>query len=590
MSQPTSPASTSPLWSWPFWAGLVALLAALAPFAPGWNRQAFDFLSRKLRTMQADRSVVLIGIDETTERRYPEPHALWHRHLGAAFEALALAEPRAVGVDISLPDRSFDAVQPGGDAALIKGIVLLRRSRPLVLGLTVQGDGSLRPIHAPFQTALGAQGVGLVQWQVDPDGVVRRFDERFSGHREAEPTLVGQLARALNRPVGSGWLDYRHAAPVPYVPFQQVVDWHRNGQTDALRRAFAGKVVLVGSVLPFVDRHFQVVDLNGWGEDNRRFAPGVLLHVQALRNLLGAGPLGDVPRPVVMALVVICALLGSLLGQRVRLGAAALAAALAALAATVVGTFLKGAFLPPALPMAGLVAGYLVRIVWGTVRRQQESARLKRVFGGNVSPPILKEILAGRIAPGLAGERAFLCVLFSDVRGYTTLSEGREPEAIIGVLNRYFDRMAPEVHAFGGSVDSYMGDGIMAHFGHPGTVANPCQAAFEASQAMLEALHELNRELAAEGHPELRIGIGLHAGDAVVGYIGSKERHEYTAIGDTVNVASRVEGLTKDAGHPLVMTEAVAERLDGRETLIPLGPRALKGHTPMPVFGWSPKE
>jgi class 3 adenylate cyclase/CHASE2 domain-containing sensor protein len=569
---------------------LVLLLVALAPFSPGLDRQAFDLLSRRLRTTPADRSVVLIGIDEATERQYPEPHALWHRHLGAAFEALAQAGPRAVGVDINLPDRSFDAVQPGGDAALLKGIVLLRRSCPLVLGVTVRGDGSLRPLHAPFQTAAGPQGLGLVEWKVDPDGVVRRFGERFEGQREALPTLAGQLARALDRPVRPGWLDYRHAAPVPYLPFHQVVDWFRAGRTDGLKKAFAGRVVLVGSVLPFEDRHFQVVDLNGWGEDNRRFAPGVLLHVQAMRNLLGAGPLGELPRSAGIVLALLCTLAGTLLGRRVRLGGAALALALALLVATVAGAFLKGVFVPPALLMGGLVAGYLVRVVWGTVRRQRESARLKRVFGGNVSPPILKEILAGRIAPGLEGERAFLCVLFSDVRGYTTLSEGREPEAIIEVLNRYFDRMAPLIHAFGGSVDSYMGDGIMAHFGHPGAAANPCQAAFESSKAMLEALKDLNRELVAEGHPELRIGIGLHAGEAVVGYIGSKERHEYTVMGDTVNVASRVEGLTKDAGHPLVVTGAVAERLDACETLISLGPRALKGHTPLPVFGWSPKE
>ncbi len=584
------PPSPSPLRSWTYWAGLVLLLAAMSPFTPILDRHAFDALSAGLRSNTAASPVVLIGIDEATERNYPEPHALWHRHLGTVFEALALAGPRAVGLDLNLPDRSFDSVLPGGDAALLKGIVLLRRSCPLVLGITVQGDGTLRPIHQPFQTAAGPGGLGLVQWQVDPDGVVRRFNEHFDGHREAEPTLAGQMARLLNRPVTAGWLDYRQAPPVPYVPLHQVVAWHQKGNMEDLRRTFAGKVVLVGSVLPFVDRHFQAVDINGWGEDNQRFAPGVLLHVQALRNLLGSGPLVGLPLGGVLALVGLCAICGSFMGRRVRLGGATLVLVQGLFVAFVAGAFLKGLFIPPALPCAGLLTGYLARVTWGAVHRQQEAARLRRIFGGYVSPPILKEILAGRIDPGLEGERAFLCVLFSDVRGYTTLSEGREPEAIIGVLNRYFDRMSPQIHAFGGSVDSYMGDGIMAHFGHPGNIQNPCQSAFDASCAMLEALKVFNRELVAEGHPELKIGIGLHAGDAVVGHIGSRERHEYTAIGDTVNVASRIEGLTKEAGFPLLVTEAVASRLKDREALVGLGPKSIKGHTPMPVFGWSPQE
>jgi adenylate cyclase len=137
-------------------------------------------------------------------------------------------------------------------------------------------------------------------------------------------------------------------------------------------------------------------------------------------------------------------------------------------------------------------------------------------------------------------------------------------------------------------VDSYMGDGIMAHFGHPEALASPCRAAFEASKDMLAALEGLNAELRVEGFPELRIGIGLHAGEALVGHIGSKERHEYTAIGDTVNVAARVEGLTKEAGVPLVVTEAVAKHLMAQGALIDLGPRPIKGHTDMHVFGWRP--
>ncbi len=574
--------------AWPFPIGVVLLLAAFLPLAPGLDRGAFDVLSRHLRTWGDPHPIVLVGIDEATERAYPEPHALWHRHLGAVCEALALAGPRAVGVDVTLPDRSFDAVLPGGDAALLKGLILLRRRCPLVLGATVEGNGTPRPIYAPFRSAVGEGGLGLVEWPVDPDGVVRRFTERFPGQTTALPTLPGQMARALGRPVGSGWLDYRQAAPVPYVPFHEVEAAYRAGRLDTLRQWFSGKVVLIGSVLPFVDRHFQVVDLNGWGEDNRGFAPGVLLHVQAIRNLLGSGFIHPVSLPLILLLGFALALLGAWAGGRGPRGALIVAGVALLGGAGAVLAFLHHAFLAPAFPLAGLALGYAARVLRDTLARQHESARLKRVFGGYVSPSVLAEILAGRIDPNLAGERAFLCVLFSDVRGYTTLSEGREPEAVIHVLNRYFDRMAPRIHAYGGAVDAYMGDGIMAHFGHPAGLENPCQAAFDASRAMLRELEGLNAELKAEGLPELRIGIGLHAGEAVVGHIGSKERHEYTAIGDTVNVASRIEGLTKEAGYPLLVTEPVARRL--AEPLVSLGPKPIKGHSPLPVFGWSPPE
>jgi adenylate cyclase len=369
-----------------------------------------------------------------------------------------------------------------------------------------------------------------------------------------------------------------------------VEQWAAAGDAGALRRAFQGKIVLVGSVLPFVDRHHQIVDLNGWGEDNRGFAPGVLLHVQAVRNLLGRGFIRPVPWPWTLLLALALAVAGWNLARRPGLGGAALLAVLALTGLLALGLLRRAWFLAPALPAAGLLIGFAARAgseAWANLR---ERRRLRAVFGGSVSPAILGEILAGRLKPGLEGELVDLCVLFSDVRGFTTLSEGRRPQEVIAILNRYFGRMAPAIHAQGGTVDKYLGDGIMAHFGHPASLTEPCSAALEAAQAMLRELAVLNRELAAEGLPELRIGIGLHAGPAVVGYLGSRERHEYTAIGDTVNVASRVEGLTKEAGYALLVTEAVAQRLGGGRDFVPLGSHAIKGHTPMAVFGWAPAD
>jgi len=198
----------------------------------------------------------------------------------------------------------------------------------------------------------------------------------------------------------------------------------------------------------------------------------------------------------------------------------------------------------------------------------------------------MDEILAGHLRPELGGTRKFVCVMFSDIRGYTMRSERMAPEQIIRFLNRYFDRVVALIHERGGSVMCFMGDGIMAVFGAPKPLDNPCREAFEAARAMLAFVAELNRQLVAEGEPSLDIGIGLNAGEAVVGHVGSSSRHDYSAIGDVTNVASRLEGLTKETGYHVVLSKVVAERLGRLADLAPLGPMALKGHTPVEAFGY----
>jgi class 3 adenylate cyclase len=220
----------------------------------------------------------------------------------------------------------------------------------------------------------------------------------------------------------------------------------------------------------------------------------------------------------------------------------------------------------------------------------REKRWLRAAFTGFVSPDVLREILDGRLQPQLGGERREICLLFSDIRGFTTLSESLPPEEVTRLLDRYFGRMVAAIHAHGGTLDKFMGDGIMAFFGAPQPRDNPCDDAFATARAMLAELAALNAELEAEGRAPLHIGIGLHFGAAVVGYIGAADRHEYTAVGDAVNAASRIEGLTKEAGYPLLASTAVLQRLTFRESFVPLGAMAIKGRAAMEVFGWRPPD
>jgi class 3 adenylate cyclase len=200
----------------------------------------------------------------------------------------------------------------------------------------------------------------------------------------------------------------------------------------------------------------------------------------------------------------------------------------------------------------------------------------------------MEEILKGKLSPEASGEQQYVCLLFSDIRGYTTRSEGMKPADLLAFLNGYFDGVVHLIHQHGGTVVCFMGDGIMAVFGAPKHLDNPSAAGFECARAMLANLAEENRRLAAQGLAPIDVGIGLHSGIAVLGHVGSKERHDYTAIGDVTNVASRLESATKEAGYRIVVSDEVAGKLPDRTGLVALGPMKLKGHTPVSAHGYDP--
>jgi class 3 adenylate cyclase len=533
----------------------------------------------------AARDVVVVGIDEDTVRALPEPLTLWHRHLGRLLSALAGARPAAVGIDLVLPERSFDAVAPGYDAALLRGLLEARRAYPLVLARTVDRSGAPRGIHAPFLRAAGEDAVGYALLGLDADGVARRFDERLGAGGEAVPTLAGQMARRLGAEAGHGLIDFAQGPRFDYLPLHVVLAWIERGDSVSLARAFRGKPVLLGVVLPYEDRQRLPVSLAAW-EPASDTNSGVLLHAQALRSLLNRGLIADAAPAAAAALAAAGALLW-LVPAAPWLAALALAAFFAALLALSTALLALGTYLPvAAAACTGLVA-LAGRGGWEAALRLRERRRLRGAFGGYVSPAVMRDILDGRIQPELGGVSRYVCILFSDIRGYTTRSETMAPEQVIGFLNRYFEQTVAVIHRHGGSVVSFMGDGIMAMFGAPNELDNPCAAAFEAGRGMLEYVAEFNARHRLEGEQPVEIGIGLHAGEAVVGHVGSATRHDYTAIGDVTNVASRVEGLTKEAGYRLLCTRAVAERLPERAALAPLGAMAIKGHSPVEVYGYA---
>jgi class 3 adenylate cyclase/CHASE2 domain-containing sensor protein len=570
---------------------LILLLAAGLGSTPWLRRLDLTLLDAQFEVLRTHalrpvaKEVVVVGFDEDTTGVLREPITLWHPHLGRFLQAAASAGAAVIGLDVVLPDRSYEQIVPGYDRALLTGIVSARRTSPIVLALTVDRAGVPRPIHPAFVAAAGNDATGYALLPVDADGAVRRFHERIGVGERAVPTLVGQMARRLGVPaVGEGLIDFAAGAAFDFIPLQTVLEWHEAGDAGKLGRAFGGKAVLLGSVLKFEDRLVAPVSLAKW-DPGAVDTPGVLLQAQVLRNLLNDGLIKPVATWIPLALALAAALLW--------LWAPGPAAALALLAAVWIACITASTLALARgfeLPVVGVMLVALLSVGGRQALRAAggllERRRLRRVFDGYVSPGVMREILAGTLNPALGGVRQFGCVLFSDIRGYTSRSEHMSPEQTIAFLNGYFERIVPIVHNHGGTVISFMGDGIMAVFGVPQALPNPCAAAFEASRDMLAYLRELNVELARRGEMPLDIGIGLHAGEGVAGHIGAAARHEYSLIGDVTNVASRLEGVTKEVGYHLVCSRAVVERLEDRADLAPLGARKIKGHSAVEIFGY----
>lgn len=196
---------------------------------------------------------------------------------------------------------------------------------------------------------------------------------------------------------------------------------------------------------------------------------------------------------------------------------------------------------------------------------------------------VVKQMLENPDSFKLGGVTQTITVVFADIRGFTRISEHAQPEKIVHLLNRYFSAMTDIIFAHGGTLDKYLGDGMMALFGAPTVTPKDAANAVSAAVAMQRRMLSINDELKAEGYPEIGIGIGLHTGEAIVGYIGSERRSEYTAIGDTVNTASRLESNAK-AGQILI-SEPAATASHTRYQLLPRDPISVKNREqPVPLF------
>lgn len=253
--------------------------------------------------------------------------------------------------------------------------------------------------------------------------------------------------------------------------------------------------------------------------------------------------------------------------------------------------WLAGWWLPVTALVAAPLAGGGGRAFGQWLRESRERAYLHQVLARRISPALLADILRqpGPLGTQLGGSRARCVVLFADLVGFTPLSEELAPPVLFGLLNRYFEAMAAAVIAENGLLDKFMGDALMAEFGVPRSRGDAAEAmaAVRAAVAMQVALERLNGELRAQGQPTLRQGIGIHVGEVIAGNLGSSQRLEFTVVGATVNLASRLERLSRSFPHcPVLISGEVLALLPDQLVVESLGEHRLEGWSrPIAVYG-----
>jgi adenylate cyclase len=508
----------------------------------------------------------------TTPRALLSP--VWAAVLGALIEA----DAAAVGFDVILA-YGGSAFSPDHDRPLID---VLQRHRDRV----ALARSSRTAIADGFHWAVDPDGdgasVGYAEMLADPDGVHRRFLSHL-------PLAEGGRVRTL-----AGAVLERARVPMPEMvritprgrlddlPTYSLIDVLRCTGSDpaAVRRAFAGRVVLIGTTIPEEDQKRspdRFLTRPREGDDSEpstrcaltptrshrpdpAFVPGVYLHAAAVDAVLTGRLASTLPRgprvAVGAGLATLGALAGLTLGPAAAIGATAVIGALVFIATVML--LAAGTWLPPALPvlllMASVVGAYLVRFAMEDRKRRH----IQHAFGHFLSPVIVERLAESEMPLELGGELRPVTVMFADLSGFTALSGRVGAHELMEVTNRYLAVIVEAVESTGGYVDKFIGDAVMAVWGAPVGAALHGEAAARAALRAVRAVHDLAEADAPAGLPSFSVKIGLNSGDAVVGNVGTARRYNYTAVGETVNIASRLESLPGEYRCAVVLSGATA--------------------------------
>ena len=621
-------------------AAISGLLSVLPPInlAHGWSIDALTALRWKLLGPHRDAAaapVAVIAIDEETYETPPfkgSPTPIWTTEIGRVLTAVLDGGARVAGFDIVFANSIEQSELPFGDDAV--GTKLRGFDRPflralatgaaagkVVLGTALRTGGANQPSDGQRIAVRGPQNIRPLNIYSDPDDVVRRVPLSVAGKEKPLPSMALELASrglAAEPVIGAdgsvtlagyrvpsavkGTLTLNFDGGAADVRTYSLADLRacvEKDDTEFFRRQFADKIVIFGTLLDAEDRKFTskrfatgieeaaaprcALPPAGTGTRyNRSTIAGVYIHATAVNNLIARDGLIEFDRNPTIALAIGFALLTALAAWLLAPAVAATTyvglVVLTALGATY--AFSKAYVIPLSEPfIAGLLA-LLLMIAWRLVVTDRGQRLLRRSFALYLAPQVIDRMLASNKLPDLGGETRDVTVFFSDLEGFSAISEKMTPTELVTFVNEYLSAMTDIIESKGGYVDKYIGDSIVAMFGAPVDDADHARHAAEAALLCRARLDELNTTSPAFRGLTVAHRMGLNSGEALVGNIGSRRRFNYSVMSDAVNVASRLEGANKFYGTTIIASETTvtqtgatftwreldAVRVQGRET------------------------
>jgi adenylate cyclase len=558
----------------------------------------------------ATAPAVVVAIDEDTFRTPPfkgSPSLTWTREIGRVLTAVIDGGAKVVGFDIIFPtsieqseipfgEEPVGARMRGFDRDFLRALANASRQGKVVLGEVQHRDEPIRP--SPGQRiAVGQQrNIRSLNAYTDPDDVVRRLPLTLLTNGKPVPSMSVELAaRALGTElreeqdgtiVLSGYRIPSRIANTLTLNFgggsEDILTYSfadlracvENNDAEFFRRHFDGKVVLFGTLLDIEDRKVT----------SKRFATGleaaraprcalpmpptgaqftsnsiagVYIHATGVNDLIRADAVTELGRFAAWAVITAVAATAAVATLMLAPWTAGLACLgiIALYAAGATWVFRQSLALPLVEPVLAALLALAATVGYRFVVADREDRFLRRSFALYLAPAVIEKMLASNKAPALGGEMRNVTIFFSDIAGFSSISEKMSPSALVTLMNEYLSAMTEIIEECGGYIDKYIGDSIVAIFGAPVDDPDHARNAVRAALLCRTKLEELNRTAPAfQGH-KLGHRIGLNTGDALVGNIGSRRRFNYTVMSDAVNLAARLEGANKYFGTSIMVSE-----------------------------------